>query len=237
MRKFPETKDFAYWAIGLISLLIYFMTLKLTKNSEVVDYISFGGTLIGILLAVIAIIYAYQQGNQSAQSYSETKALLSVISHNVKDIDKIKTDIALSHENLKEIKTLASKFPGENFYTGDGKKNVNNLSKQKAEELKGFLDFQVLTTPREYNFYNPQKIDSEKLNEFIKLYVGHYTKISGDNSAIAFNVGVADNYYGINFNLSVADTSMTPNRLKAILESVSNDEMEIFTVARLIFAD
>lgn len=231
MKKFPETKDFAYWAIGLISLLIYFMTLKLTKNSEVVDYISFGGTLIGILLAVIAIIYAYQQGNQSSQSYSETKALLSVISHNVKDMDQIKTNVALSNESIKE---LTGRVLGQNIYTGNGKEDIDNLSIQTKNESKRFLNFQVVTTVLNYDFKNPKKINNE---EFIDMYVEQYVKVSGGDFAIAFNAVTGDDYSSVSFSLSVSDKNMTPNKVKAILETVPNDKLKIFSVARLIFAD
>lgn len=230
MKKFPETKDFAYWAIGLISLLIYFMTLKLTKNNDVVDYISFAGTLIGILLAVIAIIYAYQQGNQSSQSYSEIRALLSVISHNVKDIDQVKTNVALSNESIKE---LTGKVLGQNIYTGNGKEDIDNFSIETKNESKRFLDFQVVTTMVNYDFENPKKINNE---EFIEMYVKQYRKVSGGDFAMAFNALTSDDYYSISFNLSVSDKNMTPNRVKAILETAPNDQIEIFSVARLIFA-
>ncbi|WP_367888028.1 hypothetical protein [Bacillus wiedmannii] len=234
MKRFPSLKDFIYWIIGLTILLIYFMTLKLTKNSEVVDYISFGGTLISIVLAIIAIIYAYQQGRQSSDSYSETKALLSVIAEHVKGIGQLKTEIAISNEGIKDVKTLTSKISKDIIFTNKESEKFDELLESTVGELKNTLDFHVVTVPVEYDFKNPKKIDIDKnLNK----YLDHYGKISGDKRFIAFNVEESISQFGFSFSIGTSDRSMTPNRMKAILETTDNNELKIFTVARLIYAD
>lgn len=234
MKRFPSLKDFIYLIIGLIILIIYLTTLKLTKNSEVVDYISFGGTLLSIILAIIAIVYAYQQGRQSADSYSETKSLLSVIAEHVKGIGQIKTDIAISNEGIKDVKALTSKISKDIIFTNKESEKFDELLESKVGELKNSLDFQVVTLPKVYDFKTPQKVDIDK---HLKLYLDQYIKISGDKRVFAFNIEESTFQFGFSFNIGTFDKSMTQNKMKAILETIDNNELEIFTVARLLYAD
>lgn len=232
MKKFPTTKDFVYWIIGLFIVIIYLLTLKLTKNSEVVDFISFAATIISIILAVVAMVYAYLQGNQSSKNNTETQSALTEIKTHVSGIGQLKTDIALSNQGIKDVKDLTHKLSREVNYANKSEKKIDELIDEKTGGKRLSLDFQIVCIPLEFDFNNPKKIDVRK---YVHEYVTHYRKIT-DDDGIAFNVEDASDF-GFSFNIGLSDVSMTPNRLKAILESYHNHEVKILTVARLIFAD
>lgn len=237
MKKFPTVKDYVYWMFGLVIIILYLLTLKITENSEVVDYISFAATLISILLAIIAIVYAYQQGNQSSENHTDTKSILSAIVEHVNGIGQLKTDVAISNEGIKDVKSMTDKlnhlFNSEITFKNQSDDEVKELFDSKVNELRKELDFQIICVPSEFDFKNPKKINLEK-NVFD--YVTYYRKMSGDDLAVAFNMEESSTGFGISFNLGTLDKSMTPERMKNILESYDNKELKIFTVARLIYA-
>ena len=233
MKKLPTTKDFIYWIIGLVIAIIYLATVKLTKNSATVEYISFAATLISIILAIVAMVYAYMQGNQSSKNNTETQSVLTEIKTHVTGIGQLKTDIAISNEGIKDVKALTDKLISGVNYVNQSDGKIEKLVKSKVDELTGTLDFQIICIPIEYDFKNPKKIDETKL---VHDYIYHYRKISGDSIATAFNV-VSTSDFGFSFNVGTYDLNMKPNIMKNIMESYENEEVKIFTVARLIFAD
>lgn len=71
-----EAKDYKYIMGYLVLMIVGIFTFYYgTESNQIVSYIGFAGTLIGILLAIAALIYAFYQSTTSisqAQKLSET---------------------------------------------------------------------------------------------------------------------------------------------------------------------
>lgn len=87
-----ERKDLIYWIIILVLAIITIFTVKLGDNPDVIGYLGFGGTIVSILLAVVALIYSFIQtaasGNTTAILEDSAKKIESV-TNSLKKVDEI----------------------------------------------------------------------------------------------------------------------------------------------------
>ena len=194
MENFPTSKDYKYWLIGMVILVIYFSTKSLGGNTELVEFVAFSGAIVSILLAVIAIIYSYQQTNQSSKNYTNTQVLLNRISEHVSGIVDLKVEMANSNHGITDIKkTLARRLHNDVTYINSSEDRVEKLVESKIVERKGEQDFQITLMPKKYDFENPEIINADV--EY-KPYVEHYRKVTKSNDAIAFNVDASADHFG-----------------------------------------
>ena len=102
LKKF-QTKDWIYLFIISIFLqfIIYYFSFIYGGSTKALGYVSFAGTLISIILAIIAIGYTY--GESIKQKGSSDQLLLEIA--NLRDIkDKLAGQVDLL-ENIAEIKS------------------------------------------------------------------------------------------------------------------------------------
>jgi len=92
-----EKKDLVYGIIILILVIVAILTVKLGDNVSVVDYFGFAGTLIGIILAVVALIYAFYQSSvygSATTSLDESAKKIEVVTQNLENITLLESSIA-----------------------------------------------------------------------------------------------------------------------------------------------
>lgn len=130
MKKKVTMKDLVYWIIMLILLNIFIITGRLSDNTTVLSYISFSGTLISIILAVIAIIYSYFQSS----SFENMKTKLD---DSVEKIQSATNDL----ESISQLSELTNKVSDSicNF-----EHNISN-SLQGIEKYIDELSFAIDT--------------------------------------------------------------------------------------------
>ncbi|SOC44295.1 hypothetical protein [Salinicoccus kekensis] len=234
MKNFPSSKDYNYWLIGMVILTIYFATKSLGENEILINYITFAGTIISILLAIVAIIYSYQQTNRSSQNYADTKSLLNSISENVNGIEDLKVGAASSNTDIKNIKENLNAVLYRNVqYINSSENSVEKLIESQKLKESGYQDFHITLIPKIYDFENPVKIENNEYEHYVK----HYQDMTGANLAIAFNIHAKENGFGYSFDLSVGEKGMTPDYLKLILGSYKSETLKVFNVSKLIYAD
>jgi hypothetical protein len=100
--KFPSKKDLYYIVSFLIVALVFVIAGRLADNIQVVDYVGFAGTIVSILLAVIAIIYSFYQSSTYANANSKLDS----------SADKIR-DATEKLSNVSEIKSMMTEFKSE----------------------------------------------------------------------------------------------------------------------------
>ncbi|QXE01743.1 hypothetical protein [Terribacillus sp. DMT04] len=54
-----EKKDMGYWIVILVLIMVGQFTFFYGDKNDIVSHIGFGGTIVSILLAVVAIIYSF----------------------------------------------------------------------------------------------------------------------------------------------------------------------------------
>jgi fumarate reductase subunit C len=99
-----------YWCIAfLILIIVAIFTVKLGDNKNVVDYLGFAGTLIGIILAVAALIYAFYQNYAYQSSTSKLEEAAQKIEkvteqlEKVNDLENIAQTVDVIDINIKHV--------------------------------------------------------------------------------------------------------------------------------------
>lgn len=233
--KFPTSKDYIYWLLGMGILVIYFATKNLAGNDLIVDYVSFAGGIVSIILALIAIIYSYQQSNQSSENYTETKALLSVISEKAEGINEIKDRVKDTDNNLANLnKHLREQLHTQVEYFNADRKMIEELAEAKLSSTQAYQEFTVSLMPQKYDFKNPPEVDAyEEGIEYLKYFRG----VTKDVNAIISNALSDKSNFGFSFHIATYDESLTPNKVKAIFNGYNSEKYKVLFVAKLIFAD
>jgi hypothetical protein len=161
--KFPDKKDMWYWILILILFIIGSFTYYYGSNKNVISHIGFGGTIVSILLALIAIIYSFYQSStyenaihkldSSAKKIEESTTKLSHVSEIEIMMREFKEEVSSLQENLNVVKdtvgkvddgiTLMKQTFGENI-------SVNSPSNGNFEEIftQEYLDNFVQTTSK-----------------------------------------------------------------------------------------
>lgn len=147
-----QTKDWIYLFIISIFLqfIIYYFSFIYGGSTKALGYVSFAGTLISIILAIIAIGYTY--GESIKQKGSSDQLLLEIA--NLRDIkDKLAGQIDLL-ENISVIKSAVQN-------TESAVKNMDFL-----KDIKKFEEIQALGTIKVV----PPEIANEQIEKIIMSF-------------------------------------------------------------------
>ena len=92
--------------LSIVQGIIWFASFVYANNSNALGYVSFAGTLISIILAVLAIGYTYGESQQQKNSSS---TLTNQIEELVEIKDKLEVQAA-AFENINELKEIINDF-------------------------------------------------------------------------------------------------------------------------------
>lgn len=121
-----EKKDLLYWLIIICLGTISIFTFKYREASEVINHWGFAGTIISIILAVLAIIYTYYQ---SATTLDSTKRL----ERSAKKVTKATTRV---EEVTKELEDNNVRKVVEEL-----EEKLNNILSNMQNDFKAELQF------------------------------------------------------------------------------------------------
>ncbi len=118
--------------IFLVSLLqgfIWYAAFVNSANSSALNYISFAGTLISIILAVLAIGYTY------GESISE-KNKSNALSNQIETLNNVLNNLTIQSSSLEEISAINSDL----LKLSNNLKDGINHTQQRVEDVKISLD-------------------------------------------------------------------------------------------------
>lgn len=98
---------FVIFIIMLTQFLVQFIAFIYAGSSSALGYISISGTIVSIILALLAIIYSYYQSTSQANSSS---SLNSQIDKLIGIVDKIKTDKSDFGHELEQLSDIREKI-------------------------------------------------------------------------------------------------------------------------------
>lgn len=111
--------------LSIIQAFIWWISFQFSDNGSALGYVSFAGTLISIILAVLAIGYTYgesqQQKNSSLTLVNQIEELVKI-----KDDLKIQADALESIQNLKNDITTFKEEVFNHFFETKNKIESNN---------------------------------------------------------------------------------------------------------------
>lgn len=106
MSSFPNNRDFFY-IVGFLSIaIIFIITGRLSDNINVVNYIGFAGTIVSMLLAVIAIIYSFYQSS----TYANSTQKLDMTANKIEEITEELSEVAEIGGNISYLKEMVDKI-------------------------------------------------------------------------------------------------------------------------------
>lgn len=113
----------------LIQFVVHWLSLKYGSSVSALGYVSFAGTVVSILLGLIAIIYAFVQSFTQASSVVEIREQVDKLIDAGNDIVKSKDDLHRSAMELSSITDELSTKIGESILvTKEVAGNVGRLS-------------------------------------------------------------------------------------------------------------
>jgi hypothetical protein len=173
MKDFPNKRDFYYIVGFLIITIVVVFSGRLADNTLFVDYIGFSGTIVSILLAVIAIIYSFYQSSTyenanhkldtSANKIEEATAKLSNVSQ-IKDMmEDFKREVKSLKDSLEEVKNKVVSMDDVMQKTYNEGLASNNTNKEGLKENYTQEYFDTFVT-------NTSKISLLVLLEALRVY-------------------------------------------------------------------
>jgi hypothetical protein len=113
MNKNSITVHFFYVVLILVLIIIAIASVRYGENTNLVNYISFAGTISSILLAVTAIIYSYYSTNSFSQNVgtldSSTKKISESSTKLFQIIEKLDLKIDNIPDHLKGVEEKATR--------------------------------------------------------------------------------------------------------------------------------
>ena len=119
------------WALLLVlgQLLITQWTVEAAGNQDVIDYISFAGTVVGMVLAILAIVYSY---------------LSTAAQRN--DAESIKTQVARLNDAIMRANESGSQFAGELSRLEEIREGLARISDKSDRSLAASERIEELVT-------------------------------------------------------------------------------------------
>lgn len=103
-------KDFFYWMLFLMFVCISILSDKFYQIQNFMDYISFSGTILSIILGVIAIIYSFFQSHDSNKSVEDMHYMINELKETIRKLNGIENMITLTSETQSNTKDLYEKL-------------------------------------------------------------------------------------------------------------------------------
>ncbi|MGE8015282.1 hypothetical protein [Bacillus mycoides] len=254
MRKRDLCFIFVVINLSLFSIIITGLYLKknVIKYNFIMEQISFASSIVSILLAIIAIIYAFVQSYQSGIQNQAMQNLLTLISTKVEGINVVKEEVANSkleiktelakmhaifHASSEQIDSHADIEPIDKYqafksFTDSYFKNaIKETSSPTSAETNNVQDFHVIFTAKVFEDTYLETVDAYDVADEYIMYFRKQSSLS----AISSNTLKFSDYTGMSITLSFKDATKewTAKEVKEILDTYEHSNLKIFTVAKL----
>lgn len=150
-------KDFIYWIIFLVAIVILLLVWKWDNEQQLANQISLVGSVSSILLALVAIGYAFFQTQSNS---NETKIMLSTLMKVNDEINKLET----INKSLKDINKDLVDFQKESSSFQE-KMDHNFATLKGSLEDKSWID--------QLDFNDDKKNIKDLKEEFKREYGNH----------------------------------------------------------------
>ncbi|PEJ52827.1 hypothetical protein [Bacillus wiedmannii] len=137
LHEWVEKKDLAYWLIIIILFAVSTYTYKYSTNENVIAHWGFAGTIVSIILAIIAIVYTFFDNFTSKSSHQK----LEESADRIKDITK-KLDSNNLVDSSNKIEEIGSKLEVITFKMDKQLESINNeINKMHNNTNQSFSQF------------------------------------------------------------------------------------------------
>ncbi|MGL5308337.1 MAG: hypothetical protein ACRC9Y_19865 [Aeromonas veronii] len=122
-------------------LLLHYYSSQVMSGSEVINYFSFAGTIVSIILAVLAIIYSFYQSFTQQNNVDLISREVGKLKKTSKDINKSSENISNAADVLPKILLELESLPSllDSTVASQIKKQTGELLIDHATDLKSFM--------------------------------------------------------------------------------------------------
>lgn len=142
LKKFKTSQ----WILVIIimflgQLLLHYYSSQVMSGSEVINYFSFAGTIVSIILAVLAIIYSFYQSFTQQNNVDLISREVGKLKKTSKDINKSSENISNAADVLPKILLELESLPSllDSTVASQIKKQTGELLIDHATDLKSFM--------------------------------------------------------------------------------------------------
>lgn len=154
MFKWVGKKDLIYWLLMLSMIIIFLTVFYFVGDEQLVSYFGFAGTIVGMILAIIALIYSFSQSITLGSAHSRLEDSAKKIEYFSSKIEKLDVLDNLSDEIEKSIESLKINVD-----------SINSTVDQLAYTLTSDLRMQTNTINENFKALsesiNPTRDDNE----------------------------------------------------------------------------
>lgn len=161
-KKSWSTRDWIFISIiiFMVQAAVWFLSYHFGTNDSALSYISFAGTLVSIILAVLAIGYTYVESQQQKNSSS-------ALTNQITSLDNIRDKLAIQADALEDMKLVKDSMMNySNMIDSHFKENI-----QRMENLNNNVSYiaknisqQTKNNTGSGNFYESAKNFNNTLN-------------------------------------------------------------------------
>lgn len=221
-------------------LLIAYFFGKITDTAVIVNQISLVSSFTSIILALVAIIYAFFQSYSSSQQNQMLHDTLNKINQKIEELVSIKTDVAdLRSELTNQLTTVLggledTKATLDETDYDNNKEELNKKLSTLEDSIKNIILKNYLSssehpnTPFEFRVYASKKDHAEhtEIYEWIKDLVSNLTDVFLD-SGISFGNVI---YEGESFNFKLTvytSDKKTAIKIRNLIAKIDGDKFKV----------
>lgn len=222
LHEWVEKKDLAYWLIIIILFAVSTYTYKYSTNENVIAHWGFAGTIVSIILAIIAIVYTFFDNFTSKSSHQK----LEESADRIKDITK-KLDSNNLVDSSNKIEEIGSKLEVITFKMDKQLESINNeINKMHNNTNQSFSQFNKKLDSHlglaNQNTNNESKGKASPDSVDLEHFFYTYGEVTLWNKLSLILIGLLDNH-NISFNLDDA------HRLAETVSKILNPDSNKFT--------
>ncbi|MDH5163931.1 hypothetical protein [Heyndrickxia oleronia] len=210
---FPTKKDMAYWILILILFIIGSFTFYYGSKKDVISHIGFAGTIVSILLAVIAIIYSFYQSStyenvnykldNSAQKIKNATDKLSNVSEIKSMLDTFQSEVGFMKDSIEDLRNIVNTIDS----------GVSSINQKWGEAEKGI-----------FNSLRPTSNNNENIKSDPGFSLDYFIKFLNKGGILPrFLIATID--YSLKHELTVVDLKeLNKHYLEFFFENLNPDE-------------
>lgn len=112
-KKYLTNKDFVYWIIYLSSIIVFLLVWKWDDEQQLTNQISLVGSVSSILLALVAIGYAFFQSQTSSKENNLMLQTLLKINNEIDKLETVNNSLSSLRIDFSNMKDESSIFQGK----------------------------------------------------------------------------------------------------------------------------
>ncbi|PFD01867.1 hypothetical protein CN995_10120 [Bacillus cereus] len=205
LHEWVEKKDLAYWLIIIILFAVSSYTYKYSSNDAVITHWGFAGTIVSIILAIIAIVYTFFDNFTSKSSHQKLEESADRIKDITKKLDS--NNLVDSSNKIEEIglklEAITSKMDKQLESINNGINDMHNNTSRSFSQFNKKLDDHLGLKAQNINNSGNKKGNIYQDSVDLKHFFYNYGEVTLWNKISLISIGLFDKQ-NISFNIDDA---------------------------------